>query len=1194
MRALLRTILSWRRIGVLIGVAAACLLVWFFGGWLFGAAFADAGPRLLVVAAIIALWLTIEAVTFRRRHRANARMLDSLQRDPAASLDEDGGDLAEMKEQIDRTFALLRSEKIGHGLREDFLYALPYYLLIGPPLAGKASLVTRSGLPMAVEKQAAGSGLPMRVGGHRMRWWFAEDGLLITTRGGEAGDDRAAASWQGLLGFLSRHRPRRPVDAVVVVVDTDTLLSDGRAQLAGQLRARLQEAMRIFSIRLPIYVVVSKCDRLAGFADMFRSLDEAQRIQALGTLMPRDRDRPGLPDPMGQLRRNLPASLQAVSRLVPFAAAAERDPARRARIVGFPEQLAAVTAAVLDFTAELVHPGRRSQAPMLRGVFFTAAGGSNSADDRLVDGWTERFVRPMGLVTPPASMPVDGNGGTQSYFVTGLFQDCIFPEAGLAGRNPKVERRMAALHVAGYLACLAGLVASGLLWFTEYRGHRALLNVFSQAAKVEQAEAAALPPSPGLGDLQPLLDQARAASQAVPPALESALGFSGLHVGAARDAAIRAYDRLLGQRLLPVLLGQLGQQLRHAISEGKDAGTIRSLLAVYLMMGDPEHYAKADVSAWGAGTIDAAYGLDPGRRTVALDHLSSLLDLMPLPVTLDQRLIADARTLLRQRPDADRVYAQLRDMALRGTDAHPIDVVEALGTAGAQLLMLRSQAGLPVAVPAFYTRDGFYRVFVAKAPALARNAGDTDWVLGGAAEMDSAQQAALLTQVTDEYVRDYVKAWQSVVSQMALRELPDLASLVSGLQTLASPDSPLVQFVQLVTTQTDLPVPAPAASLLGQVKAVATGGSGGSGTAAGPLPSALAGVVADVAGNPLGGQIWPGDQIKVPFAALQGLIGGQGGRAPALRIQDGLTAAYGVVSGIASSPNPDMAAGQVAGQVISGQGGDPLISLRVQAASLPRPLDSIVRDLYQNIWRVLLQMTRNHVQAVWARTVAPVCEQSIGRRYPFVAAGDGAGLDVTLRDFADFFGPKGVMDSFVTDNLAAFTSPGRDGSLTLSSQGGLALDLSREALAQINRARRIRSLFFDANGNLAATLTLTPSYLDPRVLSANLSVGASSLLYRHQPPRAGVFRWPFADGSDGASLTFQITDGRTPSVQAAGPWSLFRLIDTGQVAGGGGADRMTLTFQLDDAKAGYTLRAGSVVNPFADRDFRGFRCVPRL
>jgi len=206
MMSLLRSMLSLRRLGVLVGVAAACLLIWFFGEALLGPVLAGVGARLLAIVLVISIWLAIEGITFWRRRRINARMLDSLKSDQAAS---PGGmntaEQAEMQEQLDKAFELLRSEKIGRGLGQDFLYALPFYLLIGPQSAGKSSLVARSGLLMPIEDRLGTGGLRVQVSGRETRWWFAEEGLLITTAGGDdpqpEAQEAGAASWNGLLAF---------------------------------------------------------------------------------------------------------------------------------------------------------------------------------------------------------------------------------------------------------------------------------------------------------------------------------------------------------------------------------------------------------------------------------------------------------------------------------------------------------------------------------------------------------------------------------------------------------------------------------------------------------------------------------------------------------------------------------------------------------------------------------------------------------------------------------------------------------------------------------------------------------------------------------------------------------------------------------------------------------------------------------
>ncbi|MBS0558696.1 MAG: type VI secretion system membrane subunit TssM [Proteobacteria bacterium] len=894
-----------------------------------------------------------------------------------------------------------------------------------------------------------------------------------------------------------------------------------------------------------------------------------------------------------QLRRLLAANLAALTRLLPFQAAAERDVARRARMMALPEQLAAVGEEAAGFAGALSAAGRFDQQMLLRGVFLTAAG-SDVEPAPVHDAWEARFAVPLGLrvAGTPVRDPVRAEGDP-CFFVHGLFRDVIFPQAGLVGRNPRAERRIAAVFLGAYALCILTLLITGWIWIRDYQSRQALLGRMRDSAAVEKTLLANADPNGGLAAVLPLLDQARATARlaGVRDSLARDLGLSPLNIEAARAAATESYRTLLLSRLLPLLQRDLAGQLRRAAESGAGAGTLRPLLTVYLMLGDPAHYARGPVAAWANQWIDSNFALAPDRRNAATEHLQTLLSLLPAPVALDGALVSEVRSRLRQSPDADLIYARLKQEALRGDVAQPLDVVGSLGPAAAQLLMLRSQAGLPVTVPALTTRDGFYRIFIKRAPELVRVLDANDWVMGPDGDTDPAVAGAVLQQVSDLYVNDYVKQWQAVLSQLSLQALPDMPSLTSGLQTLSGPDSPLVQFIQLVKTQTDLGVPT-APPTVADKAAAAAGKEGG--TVVEQAVQAAASKLSAGSGA-FGAAAWPGDAIRKPFLPLQALVSASssGGQPPVLRVQDTLVAAYGVISGIASAQDPGLAAQQAAAKVISGQGADPLIGLRVQAATLPRPIDGIFRALYQSTWSVLLRMTREQIQATWARSVAPVCENSIGRRYPFGGA-DAAGVDVTLQDFSNFFGRNGVIDSFINNDLAPFTTPGPSGTLTLSAQNGLSLGLSAQAMDQINRARRIRDLFFGAAGNPQLDFAMVPAYLDPRAVSAVLSVDQTRLDYRHQPPRMTQFQWPPVNTAGAASLVLTAVDGQTPELHATGPWAIFRLLGQAQRSTPGGNTPLLYSFNLSGYQASFGLRASSVVNPFATDDFMEFRCVPRL
>ncbi|MGE0416084.1 MAG: type VI secretion system membrane subunit TssM [Acetobacteraceae bacterium] len=1196
MRAFLSHVLSRRRFGVLVGITALCLLIAVFGGWLIVSGdhpLASLWSRLLAILGVIAIWLLIEAFLWWRRVRADTGILRTVLNISRGSGHEAiDAELSDMRENFRDTVAMLNRDE------RKFVLNQPWYLIMGPAAAGKESLIRQSGLNMPFEERLGRRSIPTQQASLRWHWWFTDEALLLGSVGAlvatAARDAPVLRGWREMLNFVQRRRPRRPLNGVIMVVPVDIMLNaDGLQELAANIRRRLQEAMQRFASRLPVYIVVSQCDRLLGFTEFFGRLDADAQAQPFGVTVPATPT--GSTGRHAALQEQLSALVATVGQQVVARSAIEPDPVTRARMTLFPEQLARLADAAVALGDTLVIATRTERPPLLRGVFLTSAGQPDGDAVGSVDGWGPRFGRPLGLAS--ASMGAARRGGTGPFFISGLFRNLIFPEARVSGRSVRGESRTAILNGTGYALCL-GLLLAGIGWcFTIYDRHSTALTSMRSDIKVERAMIPQTNPQTGVSAVLPDLDEAKQLASVDQDHREPwlPLSIAPLNIKVARKAAQHSYHRALAAYLLPAMTEELYRQLRDATAAGTNRSQIRSLLTTYLMLGDPKHFDRTRISAWANGIVQADFALAPEERTRAQGHVNALLAMLPLPVALDQSLISRARSELRQMPDADEAYARLKSIALTSSSASPLDVVNALGSAGAQLLMLRSQAGLPVVVPALYTRDGFYRIFLTEAPLLARGVDANDWVLGGTGGGSAQNVAAVLQAMTNYYVQDYVKQWQSVVSQISLRALPDLPSLSGGLQTMAGQDSPLIQFINLIKQQTDLDPPSTQAT--GLIAQATNAVAGAAGSSAGTAAASLAQKAADLAVPaviPTDPTNWPGTAIRTPFVPLLNLVDAKSGQAPVLRVQNTLATAYGVVSGIASAQAPDAAAQAIAAQVLSGQGADPLVAMRVQAATLPRPIDTIFRQLYQNIWSTLMSLTVNRIEASWARDVAPACEQTIARRYPFVASGDpGAGRDVTMRDFSSFFGPNGTIDKFITTNLGMFTTIDADGRLSLMSQNGLSLGLSSTAMAQINRARAVRNLFFGSDGNVLVRFAITPTYLDPRVLSATLQSDQTRFVYRHEAPRAVPFTWP-PTGDGGASFSMNTTNGDVQQVQTDGVWAIFRLLNGVSSPTTGNGAKVSLNFKLADYTASYQLRADSVSNPFADRDYTAFRCVPRL
>jgi type VI secretion system protein ImpL len=296
-----RTAPPWLRWSLaLAGVLAASALIWFVGPLVAvsGVVPLAGEPERWLAIAVLAV-LAVVRVLWRGASsaRRNRRLMDGLVADRAAA-DPAGApgekEVAVVAERFEKAVALLRRSPVGGKKRSwlaalagrPFVYELPWYIIIGAPGAGKTTALVNSGLefPLAA---AVGQPVIRGIGGTRnCDWWFSAEAVLIDTAGRYTthDSDHAAdrAAWFGFLDLLVRHRPRRPINGVLLTLSASDLLTaspEQRIAHAATLRERIEELHEKLGIGFPIYVLVTKTDLLAGFMDFFADFDKDERSQ---------------------------------------------------------------------------------------------------------------------------------------------------------------------------------------------------------------------------------------------------------------------------------------------------------------------------------------------------------------------------------------------------------------------------------------------------------------------------------------------------------------------------------------------------------------------------------------------------------------------------------------------------------------------------------------------------------------------------------------------------------------------------------------------------------------------------------------------------------------------------------------------------------------------------------------------------
>jgi type VI secretion system protein ImpL len=1194
-RSLLASLLTLRSLLILLGLMAFAIVIWLAGPLI---SIADYAPlegvssRVALIGGIFVILIVVTLVRHWIAWRANRRMIASLLESDALSAITDNRSSDEsdlIHERFDAAMRALRETIDSGGGKQAHLTELPWYIIIGPPGAGKTTILKNAGLEFPLAERLGADPISGVGGTRHCDWWFTDQAVLIDTAGRYTTQDVNAevdrAGWRAFLDLLKAHRRRRPINGVLLAISlSDVLLRNDtdRKRQVDMLRRRLQELTKTFGMQMPVYLLITKSDLIAGFSEYFDDLDDVARQQVWGMTFPMDsapeRVLEHFDKNFDDLAQNLENGLFARMH-------GEANISRRAAMFSLPKEFGALRAVVGAFVSDVFRPSKYETSSLLRGVYFTSGTQEGTPIDRLIGALSRNF----GL--HEAARPAFSGQG-KAYFIHRLLTDVVFPEAGVIGTDRKLERQLALLHAFGYVAaaCLVG--GLGLLWFGALSRSEARIADTSNVAQTVRARLAEVRRPATFIGLLPTLDSARGLKSA---AGEGSLlawldGFGLSATPTLAPAAQGAYDRLLVAELLPSFADRIAAHLQSALSYSgpSDPNALRDILKIYLMLGDPARFDRNQVAQAARAELPLAFPLDPRRSAAMSPHLDRLIELLPHSIAIDRQLVASVRARLTRQPRVEQIYAQLLREAAQDSRLHPIDLVAVIGSTSLQVNSARDPMQARATIPGAFTRQGFFDFVIPRLPGIVRDEQGSDWVLAADQTDDAALQSAT-RDVANRYIQDYIGVWRAAINGVSAIHFTDLPRGVSILQGLADPQSPLQRLVDVIKDNTDLPPP-------GDDSKDAKGDPVKSAQTASLLPSvpSLAGKVATSAvTSALGDVPWPGKTIGAPFIPLLTFVSGAGGQPPPIgKVRDDLGKLYNAMSGLTNAPDPSLAAFQLVQGRVKDPSTDVFSSLRAESAQAPDPVRGIIRDVANSSWAILLQSSYDFVNTAWQREVLPICQGALDQRFPlFIKAKD----DVTLRDFGDFFHPGGIIDGFFAKYLAPLVVDERN-SYVAAKIDGVPLPLKADSLRQFQRARAIRNAFFVGSGAAPSVkFSLQPVFLDPNLLRATLRNDAQEIVYRHEPPRPVDLEWPTKSDSSSASVALTLLDGTDQKFEASGPWALFRLFNSSGLATSGAADRFTVTIGAQDAPhATYELRAGSTQNPFNLEALSGFRCPDSL
>jgi type VI secretion system protein ImpL len=1080
---------------------------------------------------------------------------------------------AQMKAAIDA----LKRTRLGNRGGKAALYALPWYVIIGPPAAGKTTALTQSGLGFISPPGSGGSKVRGTAGTRNCDWWFSPHAILLDTAGRLATGEDDRDEWLGFLDTLRKFRPRRPLEGVVVALSIEDLLSGSELELeeiAKTLRARADEVMSRLEMVLPLYVVLTKVDLLAGFLDFWGDLGKSARGQTWGASFGFEEE---LQDPEHAVGAELDVLDRVLHARMLTRLGNEPMAEARARILQFPLEFAGLRRPLSTFIAQLCQSNPYQEAPLLRGFYFSSGTQTGRQLDHVLANMSRGFNMPLGAGAAQAKPTTP-----QSFFVTELFQKVIFPDQDLGLGSTSRQRRRSirqALQAAFVALTVLIIIIPAVLSYVEN-------SDLALATGRDAAQSLALERAPGAGAsatagaLDLLVGRVQVLERA--DAAFHLRGYIGPYVA---PELLLATKGMYLQRLHSLVKGPVQTQLVADVRSTGDLVRMDSQnfqtayddLKLYLMLCKTEHldavWATPRLSKVWAKALGSGASTDEDKLAIhAKYYVDALSSDRSFAWACDATAVSAAQGRLSSVPIDELRYGWLVEAAKGVPSIRPDKIF--FGPASQYW-----NAHDNVEVPGLYTVLGWQKVRGLLESPDARLELEP-WVLGQQALVETDTKKSGAEQLRELYFQRYTKAWSEFIAGLAVVAPTEMKAALDELRVISASDGPYVRLFKVISENARLDVNPPktlAEQALEKTKAAA----------AEKLPDA--GIDASAAPARAISPVERQFEALLTFGFGEGSAGKADVAPSKLSIYlaqlSTLEAALSQLAETNASPAQefDAALSRTATSVQSLLGGlDPRTRMI---------LEPLLMNPIRGSRKGVMNADFASLSGSWQKEVWETFNTKLAPRYPFA----DAPAEVSLAEFTDFFRPdSGLLWKFFAANLA--TRLERSGNTYVPKAAADALPFRQDFLQCLNVAIEITDATFGGAQAPSVPFGVKIHPAGRNIAEISLVIDGAATLYRNEPERWVPMTWPGTGSPRGAVLQVRGA-GFTDEIPRLGDFGLFRLLEAGGLKPGAalaeGAGVLSGSWALSragEAPVSIDVRPAKSVHPFNKGMFRRLRC----
>ena len=988
-------------------------------------------------------------------------------------------------------------------------YELPWYLVVGDKNEGKTTLLEYSGLDFPLNVNYNEKEIIEERNSDEFQWYFAEHSVFIDMPGKyieQKENPEDPIVWKEFLKIFTKKRWQRPINGIILSVSVDKLLDKTEKELeqyAKDLRDRFDELSKAFMSSVPIYLIITKSDKIDGFNEYFATLTDDEKNEILGVTF--DHENKNIDTSI--VRPELENLLKRINSSVLEKMHYEWEEENRARIFSFCENFSNLFEKTNLFIDICFAQTRYRKPLMLRGIYFTSVPGE---------------YNPHALVHQD-SLELSRN--TKGLFIKKLLEDIIFPEAEIIKMDKNHEERTKKGQVIAYIAALLIVVFFGFVMVKDFINHNTVLTNLEKSYQVYKSKKDKITDDDTFETSIAVLDDLAKIREYEKK--NTSDYFWNLIFYKIDDRNLKLdemYYNDLKTLLLPRVAKHIEKNMRHEL---KSFDRTWDNTKAYVMLENLKRRESKFLKSYMSKRWNELYPKNTQVQNNLNYHWNKMLEHGFGVYTLNRKTLKLTRERLTKLGSETLTYKSLK-AKFELMDIKDFSFSEVLGN------NIASFTGNNYSIPGFYTKKG-YNLMVKEGRSFTKNILLNNWVIGKKTDLSFEEVSEHYKKILSYYFSDYKKEWINALGKLNVPKYRTIAALNNQLSILSSAESPVISILRALKENTQLYTPAELVQMKSKDdvgKAVVDN------MITGTFKKIIAKKVLNSAGDSVDNTSIK--NLREFFKPYNNLLDKEDQATSVLKnAVDKINKTYETMTSIYGAVTPAFDSYKIVSDRIQGRI-EPIV---VPLNSLPPHVKKWFTHVLQENWKFLLNHSKAYLNSKYKKEVLSFYNERLKGRYPINKKADNH--FVKLDDFSEFFKKEGVLDKFFKTYISNFVSINSNySSYNYKNLDGNTLSINKTFMQAILRGYRIRNVFFKNDGTLGLSAAIKPQDLTSNLATMEFMYDDQTIYYEHGPIKSKKIVWPPQSLNNVVKFNlYDLSNNLVVKNYLDNDWSLFNILD---------------------------------------------------